>query len=96
MSAQNQDSLSAIVVCWRTEDPFCFASGMGVLWRMVRFPAGEAIDRAGDGRINQGDRTGDLGIMSPSGQIEGEEDKGLGSAKSSKARQNPQQNRNNE
>jgi hypothetical protein len=34
--------------------------------------------------------------MSPSGQIEGKEDKGLGSAKSSKVRQNPQQNRNNE
>jgi hypothetical protein len=28
-------------------------------------------------------------------EIEGEEDKGLGSAKSSKVRQNPQQNRNN-
>jgi hypothetical protein len=34
--------------------------------------------------------------MSPSGQIEGEEDKGLGSAKSSKVLQNPQQNRNKE
>jgi hypothetical protein len=32
--------------------------------------------------------------MSPSGRIEGEEDKGLGSAKSSKVLQNPQQNRN--
>jgi hypothetical protein len=32
--------------------------------------------------------------MSPSNQIEGEEDKGLGSAKSSKVLQNPQQNRN--
>jgi hypothetical protein len=32
--------------------------------------------------------------MSPSRQIEG--DKGLGSEKSSKVRQNPQQNRNNE
>jgi hypothetical protein len=32
--------------------------------------------------------------MSPSGQIKGEEDKGLGSAKSSKVRQNQQQNRN--
>jgi hypothetical protein len=34
--------------------------------------------------------------MSPPGRIEGEEDKGLGSAKSSKVLQNPQQNRNNQ
>jgi hypothetical protein len=32
--------------------------------------------------------------MSPSGRIEGKEDKGLASAKSSKVLQNPQQNRN--
>jgi len=32
--------------------------------------------------------------MSPSGRIEGEEDKGLGSAESSKVLQNPQQNSN--
>jgi hypothetical protein len=32
--------------------------------------------------------------MSPSGQIESEEDKGLNSAKSSKVLQNPQQNSN--
>jgi hypothetical protein len=32
--------------------------------------------------------------MSPSRPIEGEEDKGLGSAKSSKVLQNPQQNSN--
>jgi hypothetical protein len=40
-------------------------------------------------------RTNDLGIMSPSRQIEDEEDKGLGSAKSSRTLQNPQQNSNN-
>jgi len=40
------------------------------------------------------DRCHDLRIMSPSGRIEGKEDKGLGSAKSSKVLQNPQQNSN--
>jgi hypothetical protein len=39
-------------------------------------------------------RTNDLGIMSPSGEIEGKEDKRLSSAKSSKVLQNPQQNSN--
>jgi hypothetical protein len=38
----------------------------------------------------------DRGIMSPSAQIEGEEDKRLGFAKSSKVLQNPQQNSNKE
>src|SRR5262249_10208142 len=39
-------------------------------------------------------RTNDLGIMSPSAPIEGEEDKTLGSAESSKVRKDPQQKRN--
>ena len=50
------------------------------------------IDKIGGGGWT---RSNDLGIMSPSGRIEGEEDKGLGSAKSSKVLQDPQQNRNN-
>jgi hypothetical protein len=52
----------------------------------------EVIEKIGGGGWT---RTNDLGIMSPSGQIEDEEDKELGSAKSSKVLQNPQQNRNN-
>ena len=36
-------------------------------------------------------RTNDLGIMSPSREIEGEEDKRLSSAKSTEILQNPQQ-----
>ena len=51
----------------------------------------EVIEKIGGGGWT---RTNDLGIMSPSERIEGEEDKGLGSAKSSKVLQNPQQNRN--
>jgi hypothetical protein len=51
----------------------------------------ELIDKTGGGGWT---RTNDLGIMSPSGRIEGKEDKGLASAKSSKVLQNPQQNRN--
>jgi hypothetical protein len=39
-------------------------------------------------------RTNDLGIMSPSGEIEGKEDKALSQAESSKVRQNPQHGRN--
>jgi hypothetical protein len=54
--------------------------------------SGLDLDKTGGGGWT---RTNDLGIMSPSERIEGEEDKGLGSAKSSKVLQNPQQNRNN-
>lgn len=53
----------------------------------------EDIEKIGGGGWT---RTNDPGIMSPSGRIEGEEDKGLGSAKSCTILQNPQQNRNNQ
>jgi hypothetical protein len=48
----------------------------------------EVIDKAGGGGWT---RTNDLGIMSPSREIEAKEDKGLSFAESSKVRQNPQQ-----
>jgi hypothetical protein len=51
----------------------------------------ETIDKTGGGGWT---RTNDLGIMSPFERIEGEEDKAVGSAESSKVRQNPQQNSN--